>query len=110
MYVAWWLNILLLPSHTCSLSMQHLDEQVVAGYLSAQVHVAQVVLGLRAERAQLRQPDHQLAEFILKLRVRGKSVLQQSPVDLLLDPLHKRLVLQKLYICKQMVGGGGRDE
>lgn len=41
-------------SHTRSLGVQHLDQQVVAGNLSTQMHVAQVVLGLRAERAQLR--------------------------------------------------------
>lgn len=88
-------------SHTRSLRVQHLDQQVVAGHLAAQVHVAQVVLGLRAEGAQLRQPDRQLAELLLELRVGGQGVLQQSPVHLLLDALHKRLVLQQLHICTQ---------
>lgn len=87
------------PSHTRSLGVQHLDEQVVAGHLSAQMHVAQVVLSLRAEGAQLRQPYDQLAELLLELRVGGQGVLQQSPVHLLLDALHEGLVLQQLHIC-----------
>lgn len=85
-------------SHACSLCVQHLDQQVVAGHLSVQVHVAQVVLGLGAEGAQLRQTHHQLIELLLKLGVCGQSVLQQRPVHLLLNALHKRLVLQQLYI------------
>lgn len=87
------------PSHTGSLGMQHLNEQVVAGHLSAQVHEAQVVLRLRAEAAQLRQTHHQLAELLLELRVGGQGVLQQSTVHLLLHPLHEGLVLQQLDIC-----------
>jgi len=80
--------------------MQHLNEQVVAGHFSAQMHVAKVVLGLRAERAQLWKPNHQLTELVLELRVGGQGVLQQSAIHLLLDTLHKRLVLQQLYICE----------
>lgn len=81
--------------------MQHLDEQVVAGHLPAQMHVAQVVLGLRAEGAQLWQPHDQLAELLLELWVGGQGVLQQSPIHLLLDALHKCLILQQLHICTQ---------
>lgn len=87
-------------SHASSLGVQHLNEQVVAGHLSAQMHVAQVVLCLRAEGAELRQPHNQLAELLLELRVGGQSVLQQSPVHLLLDALHEGLVLQQLHICR----------
>lgn len=58
--------------------MQHLDEQVVAGYLSVQMHVAKVVLSLRAEGAQLGQLHNQLAELILKLRVGGQGVFKES--------------------------------
>lgn len=94
------------PSHTRSLGVQHLNEQVVAGHLSTQMHVAQVVLGLRAEGPQLRQPHHQLAELLLELWVAGQGVLQQSPVHLLLDTLHECLVLQQLHICTHT--GGGR--
>ncbi|KAA8592128.1 hypothetical protein FQN60_017583 [Etheostoma spectabile] len=62
-----------------------------SGHLSAQMHVAQVVLRLRAEGAQLRQPHNQLAELLLELRVGRQGVLQQSPVHLLLDALHEGL-------------------
>jgi len=85
-------------SHARPLGVQHLDEQVVAGHLPAQVHVAQVVLGLRAERAQLRQPHHQVAELVLELRGGGQRVLQQGAVHLLLDALHEGLVLQQLHV------------
>lgn len=93
------------PSHARSLGVKHLNEQVVAGHLSAQVHVAQVVLSLGAEAPQLRQPNHQLAELLLELWVGGQGVLQQSPVHLLLDPLHEGLVLQQLHICTARVAG-----
>lgn len=89
-----------LASHAGPLGVQHLDEQVVAGHLPAQVHVAQVVLGLRAQRAQLRQPHHQLAELLLELRVGGQAVLQQGAVHLLLHAVHERLVLQQLHVCR----------
>lgn len=79
--------------------MQHLYQQVVAGHLSTHVHVAQVVLSLRAEGAQLWQPYQQLAELLLELGVGGQGVFQQSRVHLLLDALHEHLVLQQLYIC-----------
>lgn len=90
------------PSHARSLGVQHLDEQIIAGHLSTQMHVAQVVLSLRAEGAQLRQPHHQLAELLLELRVGGQGVLQQSAVHLLLDAIHERLVLKQLYICREI--------
>ena len=98
------------PSHTRSLGVQHLNEQIVAGHLSAQMHVAQVVLSLRAEGAQLRQSYDQLTELLLELRVGGQGVLQQSPVHLLLDTLHKSLVLQQLHICTHTEGKHGYQD
>lgn len=68
--------------------MQHLDEQVVAGHVSAQVFGAQVLLGLGAQGTNLRQPQHQLTEPVHMLRVRGECVFQQSAVHLLLHALH----------------------
>lgn len=79
--------------------MEHLNQQIVAGHLATQVHAAQIVLSLCAEGAELRQSHHQLAEFLLKLRVSGQGVLQQSAIHLLLDAFHKWLVLQQLHIC-----------
>lgn len=80
------------------LGVKHFYEQVVARHLSAQVLVAQIVLGLRAERTHLRQPQYELTEAVQTLRVRVERVLQQSAVHLLLDALHKLLVLQELHI------------
>lgn len=78
--------------------MQHLNEQVVAGHLPTQVFVAQVVLCLGAEGSQLWQMQHQLAELVQIQGVGAHSVLQQSPIHLLLNTLHKHLVLQQLHI------------
>lgn len=89
------------PSHTCPFGVQHFNEQIVTGHLTTQVHVAQVVLGLHAEGAHLCQRNQQLAELFLELRVGCQGILQKSSIHLLLDPLHKGLVLQHLYICKQ---------
>ena len=86
------------PSHTGPLGVQHFYEQVVAGHLPAQVHVAQVVLRLGAEGSELRQPLAQLAVLIQELRVGAQGVLKQRSVHLLLDPLHERLVLQELHV------------
>lgn len=68
--------------------VQHLDEQVVAGHVSAQVLGTQVLLGLGAQGANLGQPQHQLTEPVHVLRVRGERVFQQRAVHLLLHALH----------------------
>lgn len=96
------------PSHTRPLSMQHFNKQVVAGHLSTQMHVTQVVLCLCAEGPQLWQPNHQLAKLLLELWVGGYGILQQSPIHLLLDTLHECLVLQQLHICTAGIHGSIR--
>lgn len=82
------------------LGVKHFYEQIVARHFSAQVLVAQEVLGLRAERPDLRQPQYELTEAVQTLRVRVERVLEQSAVHLLLHALHVLLVLQELHICR----------
>lgn len=83
------------------LGVKHFYEQIVARHFSAQVLVAQEVLGLRAERPDLRQPQYELTEAVQTLRVRVERVLEQSAVHLLLNALHVLLVLQELHICRR---------
>lgn len=83
-----------------SLGMQHFYEEVVARHLSAQVFVAQVVFGLRAQRSELGKAQQNLAKPVRELRIRIQRVLQQRGVHLLVHALDVRLVFQQFHICR----------
>lgn len=78
--------------------VQHLDEQVVAGYVAIQVLVVKVFLSLQADGADLREPQQQLAKFVCLLRVVTHDIIEQRRVYLLLNALHQMEVLQVLHI------------
>lgn len=82
-----------------SLGVQHFNEQVVAGHVAVQVFVVEVLLGLQADRSDLRQPEEQLAELVRLLRVVAHDVVQERRVDLLLDAFYQVKVLQVFHIC-----------
>lgn len=83
------------------LGVQHFNEQVVAGHVAVQVFVVEVLLGLQADRSDLRQPEEQLAELVRLLRVVAHDVVQERRVDLLLDAFHQVKVLQVFHICRR---------
>lgn len=87
--------------HSSPLGMQHLDEEVVAGHLSTQVLVVQVLLCLHAQRPDLSQPQQQLPELVCAVWVVAHRVLQQGCIGLLLSVLSQRVVLQVLHIYKR---------
>lgn len=84
-----------------SLGVQHFNEQVVAGHVAVQVLVVKVLLGLQADRSDLRQPEEQLAELVRLLRVVAHDVVQERRVDLLLDTFHQVEVLQVFHIYRR---------
>lgn len=84
-----------------SLGVQHFNEQVVAGHVAVQVLVVKVLLGLQADRSDLRQPEEQLAELVRLLRVVAHDVVQERRVDLLLDTFYQVEVLQVFHIYRR---------
>lgn len=77
------------------LGVQHLSEQGVAGQVTQQVALVQVLLHLQADAADLWQPEQQLAELV---RLTALCVLHESSVHLLLGLLHLPAALDRLHI------------